>query len=736
MAVQRLVRCDQGHVFDAGAEPACPQCGWRLAETSGDPQGGGNGAGRRAAPRAGLLFAALAGLVFAGAAALWLLPGDGTATDGDHAGEAAATGGPEPAVATPEATAQVAPMDPGAAEAAEGGVASGPADDGGEPGNAGAQDGAAAPDAAIADTPEPALAAVRDVAPGRDPGDPAGPVAEGETDPASGAEAQVPRDGTGTAPADLAAARTADDPSGGGETGARGDGIADGPMPETSAEAAAPDGSDAHDAAAGGETAPDERAEPRPKGPATISGPADPPDRVAGGEDQPALSGASASRGPGPDPDVDEAQPEMAHTLPAPPAPAGKEAAATLPAPAPDEATAGEAARATVRPEGAPVAGGDPSERAAPAPAPAGDATTGAPGPGERSDGRDDADRLALLREPPPEPAPATAEAGLVALFTVAPESLAAARRALAARPGGSLPGTLAALSPHAEAEDALELSHALRHALALARAERAAAQGDTAAARRLFAPLAADATVAAGAPNARALFGLGHLLWRAPGAADRAEGARLLRRAAEQGGLTGAVDLLMSDPALLEAAALTPEALAAVLESAYLQSPARFVPRLAARDIDASALGGTAAALRAAARSGDTRAFARAHAVLGARPAPVIESLLAVTLEADTRLGATPRAAERQLVAALVSGLAGVTDGRVALALLAERGQAGVAAHLPDAVLWLVLALSDLAADHSQRPGIDGLLRDWARRLPPDQAALVARIAADFGVR
>ncbi len=405
---------------------------------------------------------------------------------------------------------------------------------------------------------------------------------------------------------------------------------------------------------------------------------------------------------------------------------------------------------------------GSPAENAAPppdrtSPAAVAEADTGVadrssePGQGvddparESADARDSED-VALLpsdRSTPVVVPPATGpgvtsqpEQGLATLLAVAPEQLTAARRALSASPQGKFSDELGALSPHAAEEEALGLSHALRHALALARAERAAAQGETARARALFSGLAADDTVAAGAQNPRALFGHGVMLWNSGEGTGRVEGARLLRAAAEQGGLTGAIDLLLSDQALFDSSAITSDALRPILEAAYLQNPSRFAAQLAARGIDTKALSSAATALREAARKGDTRAFSRAHTAVGAPRAPVIESLLAVTLEGDAKLRPTPRAAERQLIAALISGLAGVTNGRVALAMIAERGQADVPGHLPEATLWLVLALSDAAQGHPQREGIEALLRTWAARLPPEEAGQVARIADEFGVR
>lgn len=629
MAAQRLVRCDQGHVFDAGAGPACPECGWRMPDA-------GDGLARpneRAGAGRGPILAGGLALVLAVAAGVWLLRGGpAEAPPGTTAEDAESAASEEsvPAGDPPEIAEDVSPPEgrDSEAEPVASGEANGPLPDEGAKAEA-SDSGGQVPDAArpVADLTQGA----------QDAAAPEGPGGSGSKEPEADPE-PGPEDGTGT----------------------------------TSDERIAEQGQDGTESVVQ-QVAIDPTAKAAPDSAVDLS-----------------VSEASAAA---------LTEPSHRDHHPDKSAPSGQAAS-------PDPA-------GTVPGDAEPPFG------------PAIDDT--------------EAD-LALLREPtgsaeatavPEQPEPA-----LATLLSVAPERLAAARRALSVPPQTPLPEGLDSLSPQAEAERALGLSHALRHALALARAERAAARGDVATAGAAFVTLAADATVAAGAPNHRALFGLAVVRWQSPAEAERAEGARLLRTAAEQGGMTGAVDLLLSDRALLSASGLAPETLEPVLETAYLQNPARFAAYMAGRGIDTGSLGYAAASLRGAARSGDTRAFAHALGGVGQRQAPVLESLLAVTLEADAKLRPTPRAAERQVVAALVAALAGVTDGRVALAMIAERGQAGVPAHLPGAVLWLVLALSDLDPGHPQRAGIDRLLRDWAARLPPGEAAQVARIASGFGVR
>lgn len=709
MVAQRLVRCDQGHVFDAGASAACPTCGWPVPERGeGLAPGATNDDARSKRTRHTLPMAAGAAvLLIAGVGTLWLMPDSNGNADAERVAEGPAQNPPQ-AVREPETAA-------GGRAAAPGADVGESADPRLEPGDN--------QDAAGTKTQQPEVTgAVPDGNPPEQPAQDTGADVPGNEIPAQVvADENLPKlptepdrdEGSGTlgdTPAAISADPAEDQQSGGTEAAS---------LPET--------------------VAPDQ-------------GASETADRIAGIGREPIPVDTAAETGATADTPSELTDPGHAATPVAGPTGLG--------------AADGSTSKADVAagPSETPAGGtsGYPVEDAAPPPdrtSPAADVETDTgiadrpsePGQGgsdpasETTDAGDSEDVALLLSDRPtpvvvpPAPGPGATsqpEPGLATLLAVAPEQLTAARRALAAPPQGKLTDELGALSPHAAAEEALGLSHALRHALALARAERAAAQGETARARALFAGLAADNTVAAGARNPRALFGHGFMLWNSGEDTGRVEGARLLRAAAEQGGLTGAIDLLLSDQALFDASAITPDALRPVLEAAYLQNPSRFAAQLAARGIDTKALGSAATALREAARKGDTRAFSRAHAAVGAPHAPVIESLLAVTLEGDAKLRPTPRAAERQLIAALISGLAGVTNGRVALAMIAERGQADLPGHLPDAALWLVLALSDVAQGHPQRAGIEALLRTWAARLPPEEAGQVARIAGEFGVR
>lgn len=616
MAERRLVRCDQGHVFDAGAGPSCPDCGWRVPEAEAAAARTEEPERRASWP----LLAGAAALVLVLAAGLALLLADGEPAATKHGAEprqADAPGGNAEKAEPP--TAEADPLHPDSPAGTNGEAKSAAVGETGETGAAGPPPEDAAPPDGPRETAE--ATPVR------------APDADGVTPPEPD---ETPEDGA-----------------------------AEAPVP--------------------------------------------PPQGGNGAESAGALREESTALLAG-TPDAEPSSPSDQRSAGAPDA--GDAVANTVGDTDPPDAQATP-----------PLPDSRPPADAPPAEPPVGDAAASA-----------DAAQSPAGADPPR--GPATPEAGLGALLAVPPDRLAAARTALAAPPPGPVPEEMDILSPHAEAERALGLSHALRHALALARAERAAARGRMDEASAAFEVLARDPTIAGGMPNPRAAFGLGVVLWRSATDPRRSEGARLLGSAAEDGGLTGAVDLLLTDRAMLEASGLSPEALAPVLETAYLQSPARFAAQLSTRGMETAPLASTASALRRAARSGDTRAFAQAFRGAARRPAPVLESLLAVTLEGDAKLRPTPRAAERQLVAALVSALAGVTDGRVSLAMLAERGQAGVAAHLPDAVLWLVLALSDLEQGHAQRAGIDRLLRDWAGRLPPQEAGMVARIAVDFGVR
>lgn len=327
------------------------------------------------------------------------------------------------------------------------------------------------------------------------------------------------------------------------------------------------------------------------------------------------------------------------------------------------------------------------------------------------------------------------AERAVAAFLTEPSGAVARVRAAYAPLDPAEVEPLLDTLSPLPFAEGQLRLSRALRHGLVLTRALRAFRAGQTPTARALLTGLSKATPPEPNRPLAYASFALGFILATAgtdPG--DAAAAAFHLRTAAELG-LVDAVVELLRRPNLLTAAGIDERGAARLLETAAIQAgqSAAVEDLYKRRNLNPMPAALLIKAFTDALAAGDWPGLIAAYKAIGERRAPLVDANMAYAVSSARGLDGPY---DRLLV--MADGGAAVMHprSRGVIGWLCETGRAGLPKDLPNAALWIALALTGMKPD-------DALFAELSKRyaglkdaLPPGQRALVEQVAKDIGVQ